>query len=127
LVARSYAFHARRARGVTRLLEKTPNHIHHIDEILQCFPRARLLYIYRHPVDVYSSFVRRGAVDPKADWARMPVDVFCERYRSHLRRAREGARRHRDAILLIRYEDFTALPKTTLEVICGFLGIPYDP
>lgn len=127
LVARSYAFHARRARGVTRLLEKTPNHIHHIDQILRYFPRARLLYIHRHPVDVYSSLVRRGAVDPKADWARVPVEVFCDRYRDHLRLAREGSRRHPDSLHLIRYEDFTGSPEAALEEICRFLGICYEP
>lgn len=127
LVARSYAHHARQARGCHRLLEKTPNHIHHVDEIRRIFPGSSLIYIHRHPVDVYSSLVRRGVVDPKADWARITVDEFCNRYRSHLRRAREGVARHPDSMTLVRYEDFTTSPEAALQELCDFLQIPYTP
>lgn len=126
-VARSYAFHALRARGAGRLVEKTPNHIHHLDQLMQCFPAARLLYIHRHPVDVYSSLVRRGAVDPKADWARVSVEEFCHRYRSHLQRALEGVARYPQAVRLVRYEQFTTSPEPVLEELCRFLRVAYSP
>jgi Sulfotransferase family len=60
LVARSYLWHAQRARACRRILEKTPRHVEHIGKLLGCFPRARLLYIHRHPVDVYSSLSVAG-------------------------------------------------------------------
>lgn len=126
-VARSYAFHAKRARRVGRLVEKTPNHIYHLDRILRCFPNARLIYIHRHPVDVYSSLVRRGTVDPKADWARVTVEEFCGRYRSHLWRALDGESRHPESLRLLRYEEFTANPEAVLADLCQFLGVPYMP
>ena len=37
----------------------------HVGRLFACFPRARLLFIHRHPVDVYSSYVRRGRTDPR--------------------------------------------------------------
>lgn len=126
LVARSYAFHAKRARGSKRLLEKTPNHIYHIDRLLACFPAARLLYIHRHPVDVYSSLVRRGQVDPKADWARIGPDEFCNRYRRHLGLAVRGERRYPYSVMLVGYHDFTSAPEMELERICDFLGVAYS-
>lgn len=126
LVARSYVFHARRSRSVKRLLEKTPNHIYHIDRLLACFPAARLLYIHRHPVDVYSSLMRRGQVDPTADWARIGPDEFCDRYRRHLRLALDGARRYPESLMLIGYDDFTSSPERELERICDFLGAAYS-
>jgi hypothetical protein len=126
-VARSYAFHAARARATSRLVEKTPNHIHHLDTLMRCFPAAQLLYIHRHPVDVYSSLVRRASVDPKADWARVSVEEFCARYRSHLRRALDGVARHPGAMRLIRYEEFTGDPEETLRSVCRFLDVPYSP
>jgi hypothetical protein len=55
-------------RASQRVLEKTPRHVEHIDKLFHCFPKAQMLYIHRHPVDVYSSYVRRGQIDPKADW-----------------------------------------------------------
>lgn len=127
LVARAYLFHAATARGVHRLLEKTPNHIYHLDHLLAAFPGARLLYIYRHPVDVYSSLVRRGTVDPKADWARISAEAFCQRYRTHLTLAREGVARHPGSMRMIRYEDFTSTPESVLQDLCRFLGISYRP
>lgn len=126
LVARSYVFHAKRSRSVKRLLEKTPNHIYHIDRLLACFPAARLLYIHRHPVDVYSSLRRRGQVDPKADWARVGPDEFCKRYRHHLRLAMEAERRYPESMMLIGYDDFTSSPENELERICDFLGAAYS-
>src|SRR5829696_4963547 len=71
-VARSYLHHAQLARACRRILEKTPRHVEHMGRLFACFPRARLLYIHRHPVDVYSSYVRRGQTDPRAAWARIP-------------------------------------------------------
>lgn len=126
LVARSFAFHAREARGCERLLEKTPDHVHHIDRIVAAFPRARLLYVHRHPVDVYSSYVRRGQVDPKADWARIGPEEFCDRYRERTRAALAAADRHDGALLLVRYESLTSRPQTELARICDFLDEPCD-
>src|SRR5690606_32037257 len=47
LVIRAYFHYARTARGVQRVLEKTPGHIQHVHRLLQSYPRARLLYIHR--------------------------------------------------------------------------------
>lgn len=127
LVARSYAFHAARARGCQRLLEKTPDHVHHIERLYRCFPRARLLYVYRHPVDVYTSYVRRGQVDPKASWARIGPEEFCDRHRTRTELALAAADRHRASFRLIRYEQLTATPEHELAGICDFLDEPCDP
>ncbi len=127
LVARSFVFHARQARGCRRLLEKTPNHVNHVPRLLACFPEARILYIHRHPADVYSSYVRRSRVDPKADWARIGPHQFCRIYRRHTRRILKARHRWPEAVRLVRYGDFTAFPEIELESICGFLGIAYEP
>lgn len=127
LVARSYLFHAQKARGCVRILEKTPNHVEHIPRLLSCFPKAKLLYVHRHPVDVYSSYIRRGMVDAKADWARISVDEFCGLYRRRTRKALDALRRRPDAIRLIRYGDLTADPETQLAAICEFVDARFEP
>jgi hypothetical protein len=124
LVARSFAYHAWQARGCERLLEKTPDHVHHIAQLDRAFPRARLLYAYRHPVDVYSSYRRRGRVDPKAAWARIGPEEFSVRYRERTERALAAAERLPDRMLLIRYEELTGDPAGELQRICSFLGEP---
>lgn len=127
LVARSFAYHAWRARGCERLLEKTPDHVLHVDRIYASFPRARLVYVHRHPVDVYSSYVRRGQVDPKAAWARIGPHEFCERHQHRTDEALRAAARRPDSFLLVRYERLTAEPEGELERICRFLDEPCDP
>lgn len=128
LVVRAYFHFAREARGVTRLLEKTPNHVRHADRLLSCYPRARLIYIYRHPVDVYTSYVRRAEVDPKATkWASISLDAFAHKWRTNSLLALEAARRLPGRFLLLRYEDFTADPEAAGRRICDFVGEPFDP
>ena len=126
LVARSYLWHAQRARGCRRILEKTPRHVEHIGKLLSCFPRARLLYIHRHPVDVYSSYVRRGQTDPRASWARVSLEEFCALYRRNARRAAAEATRRPGTVRLLSYEAFTADPEAELRAVCGFVGEPFD-
>lgn len=126
LVARSYLVHAQRARASRRVLEKTPRHIEHVNKLFRCFPKAQMLYIHRHPVDVYSSYVRRGQVDPKADWARIGLEQFCDLYRRNALRALRAAARRPQAVRLVRYESFTAAPQRALRDICSFLDEPFE-
>jgi hypothetical protein len=126
LVARSYVVHAQRARGSRRILEKTPRHIEHVKQLFQCFPKAKLLYIHRHPVDVYSSYVRRGQIDPKADWARISPEAFCRKYRRNALRALRAATQRPHAVLLLSYESFTDDPRQQLRRICDFLGERFE-
>ena len=48
-----------KARGVNRILEKTPAAIYHLPEINATFPCAKKLFIHRHPIDVFTSYRRR--------------------------------------------------------------------
>ncbi len=88
-------------------------------------PGRQGLSIHRHPVDVYSSYVRRGKVDGKADWARIGVAEFCAKYASNIRKARRPARRWPDAVLLVGYERFTTDPEAEFGRICAFLDEPF--
>src|SRR6266496_3400973 len=126
LVARSYLVRAQRARASRRTLEKTPRHVEHVAKLFRCFPKAQMLYIHRHPVDVYSSYVRRGQTDPKASWARISLEEFCALYRRNARRVLRAAARRPRAVRLVRYESFTADPEGELRGVCGFLGEPFE-
>jgi hypothetical protein len=127
LVARAFLFHAQRARGCERVIEKTPGHVEHIPRLLRSFPRAHILYVHRHPVDVYSSYVRRGMVDPKADWARISVDEFTQLYQRRAQKVLRAQRRRPEVVRLVRYGDFTADPLSELEALCDFLDADFDP
>ena len=124
---RSYFFHAANARGCRRLVEKTPTNTAHIHRLWRTFPRARFLYIHRHPVDVFSSYRRRARDDPAAGWAERlsPID-FCRTYERSVHRVLEWSRGHEN-LLMVRYEDFTGHPAREFREICEFLGEPFEP
>lgn len=86
-VLRRFVFHATRARGCRRLVEKTPTNVQHLEELTAAFPHGRLLYVHRHPVDVFSSYRRRAAVDPAGDWANLDVRTYAERWTASTTRA----------------------------------------
>jgi hypothetical protein len=128
---RAYFTHAARARGVQRLVEKTPDHLHRLPEILSAFPDARILCMIRHPLDVYSSYRRRLGVavqtepadSPSVRWLQsVGPTTFCRAYRATISEAERLASR----LLLIRYEDFTAAPSDTFARICAFIGEAVD-
>jgi Sulfotransferase family len=125
LVLRAYFFHAREARGCRRLVEKTPTNIAHLDRLAFTFPHARFLYIHRHPVDVFSSYRRRAAVDPNAGWAHLSIDEFCQRYESGAARALRWRASGRTNLHLVPYEDLTRDPEPTFRVLCTFLSEPF--
>jgi hypothetical protein len=126
LVVRSYFFHARRARGCARLVEKTPTNTQHLGPLTACFPRARLLYIHRHPVDVFGSYRRRAVADPDAAWAALDVEAFCRAFETSTSRALAWRDRH-DNLMMLSYRDFTSTPEHAFAQVCGFLGEPADP
>jgi hypothetical protein len=128
---RAYFSHAARARGVQRLVEKTPDHLHRLPEILSAFPDARILCMIRHPLDVYSSYRRRLGVALKTEPADSPSvrwlqsvgpTTFCRAYQATIAEAERLASR----LLLIRYEDFTSAPQDTFARICAFIGEPFS-
>lgn len=127
LLLRSYFFHAARARGCRRLVEKTPTNTIHLHRLWRTFPRAQFLYVYRHPVDVFSSYRRRAADDPAAGWAaRLTPEDFCKAYRASIERVISWTHGHGN-LRMIRYEDFTRQPASEFQQICEFLREPYEP
>ncbi len=127
LVVRSYFWHAARARGCHRLVEKTPTNTRHLAELTRTFPGAQLLYIHRHPLDVFSSFRRRAAADPNAEWADVTPADFCRSFGASSARVLRWAAGGHGNLCLIRYEDFTRHPGDTFERICAFLEEPFVP
>ena len=129
-VLRSFYNHAKIARGVDRMLDKTPEFLHRTPEILATFPNAKILCICRHPVDVMSSYRRRLAKEIEAHgsasedfaWLERPLDELTELYGQELSLALDTAERTPEHFLLIRYEEFTEQTETTLSGIWDFLG-----
>jgi hypothetical protein len=127
LALRAYFFHAWRARGCARLLEKTPTNTPNLPGLAAAFPGAQFLYIHRHPIDVFTSYRRRAAVDPQATWAVQSLDQFCRTYEASTRRALAWREANSGRLHCVRYEALTQDPATTFREVCDFLGEPFVP
>lgn len=126
LLLRSYFFHAMRARGCRRLIEKTPTNTANLSRLERTFPRAQFLYVYRHPVDVFSSYRRRADDDQQATWAAgLTPEDFCTSYRTSTERVL-GWVAERTNLRMVRYEAFTSHPEEELRGISDFLGEEFD-
>lgn len=124
---------AREARGVARLLEKTPRHLDHLDAIERIFPRAQVLACVRHPVDVYSSYrkkkllkQRQGTLGERHRWLDKSPKGFAKKYRGWVDAMLSAADRDPRRLRVVRYEDLTADPRAVVEEICRFLGEPFE-
>ncbi|MCZ6783945.1 MAG: sulfotransferase [Proteobacteria bacterium] len=124
---------AKRARGVRRVLEKTPRHVHHLDRLYAAFPRARVLLCMRHPVDVQSSLQKRrrerlaaGRPPAPGGWQALTRADFTGVYAEVSELVLDRARRDPERALLVRYEDLTRDPRTHLQRVCTFVGEPFD-
>jgi hypothetical protein len=127
LVLRSYFFYAWQARGCVRLIEKTPTNTANLPRLAVTFPRARFLYIHRHPVDVFTSYRRRAAVDPQAEWAQLTLDEFCRRYDIATGRALEWRDGGHANLHFVRYESLTTAPEAAFRAVCTFLEEAFVP
>lgn len=127
-VLESFVRHATEARSCRRLLEKTPTHIDRAEWLVDALPGATLIYIHRHPLDTFTSYLRRARVDRSARaWADLSVDEFVEIYRRQSLHARRLAEDLPERFLTVGYERFTADPVSEMEKVCAFLSEPFEP
>jgi hypothetical protein len=104
-----------------RWLEKTPNHAHFLEHIVQLYPRAQALHILRHPVPaIFSRKLKfpfnqdTSLTELARRWNRMleDVELFKKKFPDHL--------------LSLRYEDLLTHLENEYKNITAFLGIPFD-
>lgn len=122
MVVRAYFHYAKAARGGEKVLEKTNYYIHHLDKIFTTFPLARCLVIFRHPVDTYTSYLRRGIVEDKV-WLKKTKEQFCDLWESNM----SVIHKKRERICAVPYEDLTGNPQQTFKKICQYLEISFEP
>ena len=107
-------------------LEKTPEHIYFIRDILNYLPDAKFIHLIRNPLDVVAS-MRKATSDPLNNilWGGEWTLEFCvERWKSsalvshYLRESPQH--------LVVRYEDLLQDKIRFLSECCYFIDIAYD-
>jgi hypothetical protein len=120
-------FHiAQKTRGAKRLLEKSPNNIHYLNELLFCYPDCKMLYIYRHPIEVYASYKKRLETEGEADWCNFDAESFVKKYAEDMTLLGKALQTLGEQLLVFRYEDFTANPSESFRKICAFVGEEFE-
>lgn len=106
------------ARSGKRIfVNKTPTDAFVWREIRQSWPRARYLFLLRHPAAIAHSWDRA-----QIHWTFDEAVADVRRYVA----AVEEARRHLPG-LTVRYEELTAEPDVQLRRVCRFLGTDFEP
>ncbi len=105
------------------VVEKTPGHAKHIDEIRSFHPNAKFIGIVRHPVESVSSMraMRPVRVD---DYRLKYINPLADLTR-HWARHADGLLAHagEDYLLIIRYEDLIEDPTNVVQKVCNYLNI----
>jgi len=101
--------------------EKSPHNEKYIDAILEDFPGAKFIHMYRDPRDVVVSFLKEWWWLEKSKWrtALYWRDVM-------QRQQREAERLGPEKYLTLRYESLVDDPEGELKRVCAFLGIGFD-
>jgi Sulfotransferase family len=133
ILVRAFLYYAKQSRGVKRILEKTPQHISRLPEIKETFPDAKLLFMPRHPIDVFSSYRRRlqdsiqSGMDKRSlKWLEISPQQFCRKYASSTQLALNEWRIHPESFMLVCYEDFTRNTQAVTQQILTFLDEVYE-
>jgi hypothetical protein len=100
--------------------EKTPGNVFYIEQILQDFPNAQFVYIYRDCRDASAEFI---------DSQFGPTDAHSAAVM--WRDGQEAVKPFRETLgadqwFNIRYEDFVRNPVNELKAMCAFLDEEYD-
>lgn len=104
--------------GKKRWVEKTPDHIEHVNTIRQLFPKSPIIRIIRDPRDVALSLL-------KVPWG---TQSFLEGliYWRHI--DEESMRFFADDLVsyTVRFEDLIAEPRIELKKLCEFIGESFE-
>lgn len=97
--------------------DKSPNYLTEMPLLRSLFPEARFLHIIRDPRDHCLSVVKT--------WRKNPLRA-ATMWRLEVGQARSFGRTLGQHYHEVRFEDLITEPESTLQEICGFLGLPFE-
>jgi hypothetical protein len=111
-------FHRQLAGSGKRVLvDKTPDNVLRAARLRRAWPKARFLFLLRHPANILASAVQGG---PDRDPGELAGQVL--RYLTCLQDARQAL-----PGLTVRYEDLVGDPVPVLQQVCRFLRVEWVP
>lgn len=102
--------------GKGLIVDKTPTNLLRWQRVAECWPRARYIFLLRHPVHVIESAM---TARPHAT-AEESTDLV-ELFLAHLLEARREL-----AGVTVRYEDLTTNPSLVTRQLCDYLDVGWE-
>ena len=103
--------------GKRIIVDKTPGNATFYERLRACWPRARFIFLLRHPASIVASLM-----ETRPDRELEPTIREALQYMEGV----EAARRSVPG-LVVRYEQLTSDPIGTTKRICSFLGVRWHP
>ena len=103
-----------------RFLDKTPRYYHIIDELVNYFPAAKIVLLWRNPAAVLTSIVKSWTNN---DWRKLAE------FKHDLTIAPKKmlqARRTHKMIYSLKYEDLISDPEGQINQLCQYLDVHFD-
>lgn len=123
-----------RARGARVWCDKTPSNLEHISVLVETFPDARYVCLYRDALDVAYSCLKishEGFMAELVDYVRRsPHDLVAAMLESWAEKTTlllKMQLNHPAICHRVRYEDLVARPEEVLPPLFAFLGVDWDP
>jgi hypothetical protein len=125
---------------------KEPKNTFTIDLWKELFPGAKIIHIYRNPLDSINSYIKRDAIQRNQfslTWKKklkrymMTADKYHQNFRmvdhpsafpvwkSYVEKAISLHTTYPDDIIAVKYEDFLNTPLPFLKQIVDFINLPY--
>lgn len=98
------------------IVDKTPHNVFYWRRVAASWPRARYLYLLRHPASIVRSHVEARPNAPYATHLQVPL-----LYGEHIAEARKQLPGH-----LVRYEDLVTDPEVVMKGVCSWLGVRWE-
>ena len=130
----AFLYHLAAENGGAIPCDQTPRNVFYIADILQLYPKARIINMIRDPRDVLLSQKRKwkrrflGGSDlpikeTLRDWMNYHPITISYIWRTAVTAAEQFLQHER--VTSIYFEELLAQPKATVERLCDFVGIPY--
>ena len=106
--------------GATFFLDKTPRYHLIIDEIIETFPDAKFIFLWRNPLSIASSINETWA-NGKWKLYAYKVDIY-----KGMENLVDAYGKYKNCSLSIRYEDLVSNPELSIRRVCSYLDIAFD-
>jgi hypothetical protein len=105
------------ASGKKIIVDKTPNMVFAIDRLNEAWPKARYVYLLRHPGGIADSLIRAREEPNQAEIVKRVLE-----YVDAIDKARTDYPGP-----VVKYEELTNNPATVMRGLCQYLGVPWEP